>query len=295
MQNSLGIFSMGVKIAVFLLVSSIVVFAHATAAQSKHQSTSQATSQSTDILVTIKPLHSLVAGVVGDTGKAELLLSGATSPHDFQLKPSQMKLMQSASIIFYIDDKFETFLSHAFEVLPADVRKVAVVQKANLTLYPYRDSGAWDAHQQDGHAHKAQEESHQSEQADMDMHLWLSPENAKGIIKFVAQELSVWYPQNRHAYETNSTHLIARIDALDAKLKRDLARFRNTSFIVFHDAYQYFERHYELNAVGSIHFKPDSFPPPRHIKAMREKLQQTGAKCVFREPQFEEERRDLIA
>ncbi len=258
----------------------------------------QATATETKgVVVTIKPLHSLVVGVIGGTGEAKLLLAGNTSPHDFQLKPSQMKIMYKASVIFYIDDNFETFLNRSFKTLPNHVRKIAVTQKADLTVLQYRQGGAWEAHQyeiyEDEEKHSKENEHKEQSHGEHlhshdhhDMHVWLGPENVKKIIKAVTEELSAIYSENHDIYKANARKLIRRIDALDAELEIILSGVKDKPFVVFHDAYQYFERAYGLNGVGSITFDPNQPPSSNRIKAVREKLRQTEVNCVFHEPQF---------
>lgn len=257
------------------------------------------TAEAKDVIVTIKPLHSLVSGVLGESGKARLLLEDNTSPHDFHLKPSQVKALHQADLVFYIDDSFETFLRGTFKTLPKKVKRAAVGEKAGLTLLAYRKGGAWDAHE---HEHETDHEEHHDDEekehvkkehhsdhddhGDYDMHVWLDPENARKIVKFIAKELSVISPSNQDLYEKNANKTIAKIDALDKELKETLSGLQGVPFIVFHDAYQYFERAYSLNAVGSIVFEPDESPSARRIKEVREKLQQTKVKCILREPQF---------
>lgn len=269
-----------------LLLSALLSFA-ATAAETR------------GVVVTIKPLHSLVAGVIGDTGEAELLVTGNASPHDFQFRPSKMRIMQEANVIFYIDDSFEIFLDRVFAILPAHVRRSGIVQKAGLTMLSQRTGGVWDAHQHEEHeAEEHETEEHETEEAHHDdeheeqargqynMHVWLDPENAKRIIKSISRELSIVYPENRDIYQENAHLLIEKTDALDAELKLTLSGLQDEPFIVFHDAYQYFERAYGLGGAGSITFEPDESPSPSRVREVREKLQQSDAKCIFREPQF---------
>ena len=107
------------------------------------------------VVVTIKPLHSLVSGVIGDTGKAELLVKGYASPHGFQLKPSQVKSLQEATIVFSIHEKLETFLQRAISNIPGGVTQSTVVESARMKLLPVREGGAWE-----GHDHGHHEEKH---------------------------------------------------------------------------------------------------------------------------------------
>ena len=242
------------------------------------------TAAAKDVVVTIKPLHSLVSGVVGNTGKTHLIVSGNQSPHGFKFKPSQMKLLNNANIIFYIGDTFETFMERAFDSIPGNVVKVPVAEKARLKLLPYREGGAWEEDKHEGHDHSGHEGHH--DEGGGDMHVWLDPTNAIQMIKAITRQLSDVYPENRDIYKANARSYVKKIMALDSELSASLSSSKEAPFIVFHDAYQYFEKHYGLNGVGSITFDPHDFPSPKRLKEIRSKLNETSAACVFSEPQF---------
>ena len=236
------------------------------------------------VVVSIKPLHSLVSGVMGDTGEAKLLLPDNNSPHDIYLKPSQVMLLQDADIIFYIDDKFELFLGNVFNILPEHIRKVPVMHARGITILSSRDGDAWDAHLHDDHASSANEDKH--DEHHYDMHVWLDPYNARKIVNMVKEELSIMYPENRDIYNKNASDTINKIDMMDDELKESLDGLSNKPFIVFHDAYQYFEKAYSLLNVGSVSFDTHESLSPSRIKEVRRRLIQTDARCVFSEPQF---------
>ena len=236
-----------------------------------------------DIIVTIKPLHSLVTGVVGNTAKTHLLVSGNQSPHGFKFKPSQVKLLNNSAVVFYIGDTFETFMEKAFDSIPSNVVKVPVAEKARLKLLPYREGGPWEEDKHEGHDHG--HEGHHDEGGG-DMHVWLDPDNAIKMIKAITRELSKVYPENRDIYKANARSYVQKITALDSELSAALSNSKEFPFIVFHDAYQYFEKHYGLNGVGSITFDPHDFPSPKRLKEIRGKLNEMSAACVFSEPQF---------
>ena len=236
-----------------------------------------------DIVVTIKPLHSLVTGVVGNTAKTHLMVSGNQSPHGFKFKPSQVKLLNNSAVVFYIGDTFETFMEKAFDNIPSNVVKVPVAEKARLKLLPYREGGPWEEDKHEGHDHG--HEGHHDEDGG-DMHAWLDPDNAIKMIKAITRELSKVYPENRDIYKANARSYVQKIIALDSELSAALSNSKEFPFIVFHDAYQYFEKHYGLNGVGSITFDPHDFPSPKRLKEIRGKLNEMSAACVFSEPQF---------
>lgn len=242
------------------------------------------------VVVTIKPLHSLVQGVMGTTGKATLLISGTASPHGFSLKPSQVRDLQDAAVVFYIDGSFESFLKNALAALPDGVRKVSLSHATGVEILERREGGAWDdadhGHEH-GHSHASGDADDHGTEAD-NMHLWLDPGNAIMITRAIATELGRLYPENKPVYIDNAEKQISRINALDAELRVRLASLTGRPFIVLHDAYPYFERHYNVLAVGSLTLEPDAPASAKRLKDIRAKIQDSGATCIFREPQFDD-------
>ena len=118
------------------------------------------------------------------------------------------------------------------------------------------------------------------------MHVWLDPENAKKITAHIARALGEVYPENKKIYQKNAQKLSDKIDRLNDELKITLENVKDKPFIVFHDAYQYFEKAYELNGVGAILLNPEDVPSPSNIRDIRKILKDTGTLCVFAEPQF---------
>jgi zinc transport system substrate-binding protein len=174
-------------------------------------------------------------------------------------------------------------MEKAFNAIPSNVVKVPVAEKARLKLLPYREGGPWEEDKHEGHDHG--HEGHHDEGGG-DMHVWLDPDNAIKMIKAITRQLSKVYPENRDTYKANARSYVQKITALDSELSATLSNSKESPFIVFHDAYQYFEKHYGLNGVGSITFDPHDFPSPKRLKEIRSKLNATSAACVFSEPQF---------
>ena len=230
------------------------------------------------VVVTIKPLHALVAGVMEGVGTPELLIRGAASPHTYSLRPSEARLLESAQIIFWIGESLETFMERPLTALGSKARVVEVMRAPGISLLPGRRGGAWNAH--DGEEHGGEDH------AGGDPHLWLDPENARAIVHVATAVLGEADPGNRGRYATNAAKIVARIDDLDAGLLARLSPLREIPFVVFHDAYQYLERRYALRAVGSITVGPERAPGARRIREIRERIRGSGARCVFSEPQF---------
>lgn len=231
------------------------------------------------VMASIKPLHSLVAGVMQGVDTPELLVSGQQSPHDFQFKPSQIGQLHHAKLVFYMDDTYETFLARGLQSAPDSVRPIALSTSKDIALLPLRKGGVWEAH--DEHHEEHQDEHHDEH---TDMHVWLNPQNAIAMTRTIADTLSETYPKYTSVFMRNATAQIAAISALDKEITNKLKNLEDKPFIVFHDAYQYFERHYRINGVGSITFEPSESPTPSRIQDIREKIITSGATCVFREP-----------
>ena len=228
------------------------------------------------IVASINPLHSIVTSIVGNTGNVSLLIESNTSPHNFALKPSHAKLLNNAEIFFYIDDQLESALKKTIKSLPNTVKVKKVSQFKNLKLLPVRENLNWE---EDGHDHNHVHGSY-------DIHFWLDTQNAIEIAKGVTQELSKLYPENINTYKKNAKKLISKIKTKDNSIKLKLKEVKNKPYIVFHDAYQYFEKAYNLNAIGSILLNPEQPPSPKRIIKIRSKIKTLNAYCVFKEPQF---------
>lgn len=234
------------------------------------------------VVASIKPLHSLVAGVLAGVATPELLLAGGESPHSYALRPSQARAVAGADLFFWIGPELEGFLVKPLKALSARGRVVTVMTAPGLTLYPVRRGGVWGGHD---HAHGHDHEHGQA--PGPDPHLWLDPQNARGIVRLALRELTPLFPGREAQLAANAAALEARLDALDRRLGEQLAPVSRRPFIVFHDAYQYLEARYRLNAAGALTLNPEQAPGARRLREIRQAIAGRGAVCVFAEPQFE--------
>ena len=229
------------------------------------------------VVASIKPVHALVAAVMAGVGEPELLLTGAASAHTYALRPSDAKKLDDAAVVFWVGPAFETFLEKPLSTVGRKAKAVDLINAPNVHRLAARKGGLWEPHE--GHdAAKAEE---------TDGHIWLDPENAKAMVIKITFTLLQFDINNSERYQQNALNYIANIDAVDRQLKAALAPVRDKPFIVFHDAYQYFERHYGLAGVGAITVTPERAPGAARVAAIRKKISDNGAKCVFAEPQFE--------
>ena len=233
------------------------------------------------VVASIKPVHSLVSAVMEGVGEPYLIVQGAGSPHTFSIRPSDAAVLQDADVIFLIGEAMETSIASAVEALSGQARVVELSETPDLIRRPFREGGAFEDHDHD-HGHDADE--HDS----FDMHLWLDPHNGAAMVRAIAGALSQADPAQADAYAANAGALLGRLDALTAQIAADLAPVRDKPFIVFHDAYQYFEDRFGLTAAGSGIVSAERSPGMRRMRDLRETVREHGVTCVFAEPRSEE-------
>lgn len=240
------------------------------------------------VVVSIKPIHSLVASIMKGIAEPQLILKGAGSPHTYQMKPADAEALQNADVVFWVGPELEKFLEKPIESLSSNATVVALEDAQGLTKLPMREGGAFDPHDDEGHDHgeeaHAEEEDHEGEH---DAHIWLNTGNAKVLAKAIAGALSQADPANAPRYSANLATLDGKLDALATELKTTVALVKDKPFVVFHDAYQYFEQEFGVRVAGSITVSPETLPGAARISEIHEKLKTLGASCVFAEPQFE--------
>lgn len=237
-----------------------------------------AAAEAPHVVVSVKPIHSLVAGVMAGVGEPRLLVRGAASPHSFALRPSDARALSRADAVFWVGPNLESFLEGALETLADDARVVALGGAPGLQVLPARRGGVWgeDGGERGGGSHRSN-----------DPHIWLDPRNARLIVEHVTANLSTLDPGNALAYRANRERIVQRIDDLDREIAARLEPVREAPFLVFHDAFQYFEARYGLNAQGALVTDPSRSPGARRLSELRRRMMDTQAACLFGEPQFE--------
>jgi zinc transport system substrate-binding protein len=280
------------------------------------------------VVVSIKPIHSLVASIMKGVGEPSLVVEGAASPHTYTLKPSNARALENADLVFWVGPGLEAFLEKPLEALAGKAKVVELEDAPGLIKLPFREGGAFEAHDDGDHAdgehaegehhnHEAagaeaheeaghdqhaeaehdhakageeeheHEEGHEHEHGGTDMHLWLDPSNAKAMASVIAASLIEADPANKATYEANKVSLDAEIDALDKDIAATVAPVADKPFVVFHDAYQYFEKRYKVRVAGSVTVSPETMPGAERLSQIHAKIAELGAACVFAEPQFE--------
>ena len=242
--------------------------------------------QNLNVVVSLKPIHSLVAGVMGDAGKPLLLLKGAASPHTYQMRPSEARALNGADLIVWIGEAMETFLDRPIENLGSRASVLTLHEAPGIFLLRNREGGIWEDDDH-GEPHVDERGGHGHDHDEFNMHVWLDPGNARRIVNAVADALARIDPLRAGTWRANAAAMRKRIDALDSSLRERLSPVRGRAFVVFHDAYQYFERAYGLNGKGAVAVDPARTPGAKRLVELRAALAEHKIRCVFTEPQFE--------
>lgn len=238
------------------------------------------------VIASIVPVHSIVASVMGDIGTPKLLLSGKNSEHTSSLSPQQISGLGKADIVFMIGNGLEHKLGQISGSEAVNGKKFfALSDVPGIKTLKVRIGGAFEEHHDEEEEHEGEE--HEEAILKFDPHVWLDPENVKAMTKAVAAELSKIDPEHAKNYEANAAAYVASLDQLAAEISAETKPIQNKPFIVFHDAYQYFETRFGLTAVGSISDVSAAAPSAKRLKEIKDKLEETKAICVFREPQFD--------
>lgn len=227
------------------------------------------------VLTSIKPLQLIAAAVQDGVAVPEVLLPPGASPHNYALRPSDVRRVQSADLLYWIGSDMESFMPRVLK--GRSLPTVTVQELPDLKLRHFAE----DNH---SHAEHADDHDHDHRPGSLDAHLWLSPTNARVIAARMAADLSAADPANAPRYQGNLKAFNERLDALDSRLKARLAAVSGKPYFVFHEAYDYFEDAYGLKHTGVFSVASEVQPGAQHVAAMRARLQEVGKTCVFSEP-----------
>ncbi len=270
----------------------------------------------TKVVASIKPIHSLASYLMDGIGKPDLIVDGYASPHGFALKPSHAKMLQEADIIFWVGEDLENFLEKPLGSIAKKAEKIELLEIKGLTKLKFRERNIFDEHDDHGHDdHAKKEDDHDKEghkeddhddhdhdkeghkeddhddhgheghaHGEYDPHIWLDPMNAKVILSEMAEHLIENDQKNEAKYKANLKKAHKDLDKLTKKVKSELNK--DFKSIVFHDAYQYFEKRFGINILGAFTVNTDVMPGAEQLAEIREVIEHDKVSCIFSEPQF---------
>ena len=257
------------------------------------------------VAVDIAPVHSLVARVMDGVGTPDLIIQPGASPHEYSLRPSEAAALQNANLVFWIGPDLTPWLTDTIKTLAPDAAVTALMEVDGTIKLEFREGALFEAHAHeddddhvdeahDDHDEEARHDDHDDEetgheghgQGAHDPHAWLSPQNAMTWLNVIAGQLSAADPDNAGAYFTNAAAGRTEMEALIGEVTATLDPVRDGQFLVFHDAYQYFEMDFDFPASGAISIGDASDPSPARIAEIRDRIAEQGIDCVLAEPQF---------
>ena len=263
------------------------------------------------VVTSIKPIHSLASYLMDGIGKPELIVDGYASPHGFSMKPSHAKMLQNADLIFWAGEDLENFLEKPLKSIAKKAEKIELIEIKGLNVLKFREKNIFDEHDHDDHAHDdhgKKEDDHDDHDHDdhgkkeehddhdehdgheghahgeFDPHIWLDTMNAKAMLNEMAEHLIENDPKNEAKYKSNLDKALKDIDKLTIEVMTELNN--SVSSIVFHDAYQYFEKRFNVNVLGAFTVNTDVMPGAEQLAEIREIIEHDKVACVFSEPQF---------
>ena len=257
----------------------------------------------TKVVTSIKPIHSLISYVMDGVGTPGLLVDGSSSPHTFQLKPSHATMLQEADIVFWIGEDLESFLETPLESIAKDAKQVTLMESEDIEMLKFREKNVFDDHDDHGdehddhdeHGDEHDEHAHHDghNHGEFDIHFWLDPEIAKTIVQIAAKEMSEIDPANASKYEANAAKALNELDQLINDTRGKINK--DATYVVFHDAYQYFEQRFGIEVIGALTVNPEVLPGAKQLAEIREVIEHEGVNCLFSEPQFNPSIAETIA
>jgi zinc transport system substrate-binding protein len=245
------------------------------------------------VAATIAPVHSLAAMVTDGIVEPDLIVRPGASPHSYAMKPSEARALDRADVVFWVGEMLEPWMVKAIGTLAGDAVVVELAAVGGLNRLGRRAGGVWEAHDHhdDDEAHtEPDQEGHEN----VDPHLWLAPDNARIWLDAMAAALAGADPDNARTYKANAAKAAEKLTTLALDIEELLTPVRGKPYVVFHDAYQYFERRFDLQPVGSISLGDADRPGPARIVDIRAEIAESHAVCVFAEPQFEPKLVDTV-
>jgi zinc transport system substrate-binding protein len=258
----------------------------------------------------IPPVHSLVAAVMGDVGTPALVVRPRASPHGYAMAPSEARALSQADVVFWIGPALTPWLGRAIETLAPKALSVALMEADGVATLPFRQGVLFASHGHEDHDNHGGEHDEEGTAYDeeghadhddhahhgeaQDPHVWLDPRNALAMTRAIIGALTTADPTNADTYVTNGEKLVADLRRLEVETIETLTRTQHRPFVVFHDAYHYFEARFGVEAAGAIAMSDAAQPGPARLTEIRAAIRDLGAPCVFAEPQFPEAHAQLV-
>jgi zinc transport system substrate-binding protein len=248
------------------------------------------------VVADIAPVHAIAARVMEGVGAPSLIIPQGASPHSYAMRPSEARAIAGADVIVWVGHGLTPWLEDPLDALAGDVTRIALMDAPGMELLPFRESEAFGAHDHDdghgheGHDHADKDHAHHDGPADesqeVDPHLWLDPQNGVAAARIIAAKLAEIDPENADTYLANATAFEAEIAQLSSQIAERVGSLGDRPFLVFHDAFHYFEHRFGIEARGSVSAGDAAKPGAARVAEVRAHARKVGAVCAFAEPQI---------
>ncbi len=276
------------NILIILLISFIFIFNMCSEGKSDENSPQEDDDGRPSFFVSIAPEKFFVERIGGGLVDVNVVVGEGDDPHTYEPKPRQMKDMSHADIYFSIGIEFEEVWLTKFKDLNKNMKVVQLdknIEKLMMASHHHYHNG--EEHNHDEHNGEEHEEGRP------DPHVWLSTRNARIIADEILQTLTKENPKNAETYKKNHEILIKDITALEDDIREILVNIPNREFIVFHPAWGYFARDFNLEQIPvEIEGKE---PSPKELAELIRYAKERNIRVVFVSPQFSRKSAETIA
>jgi zinc transport system substrate-binding protein len=225
-----------------------------------------------NVVTSVKPIHLITQEITAGVADSSYIISAGASPHDYALRPSDIKRIKRADLVIWFGDDLEPFLE---KVLEDKTNVLTLSQLSSIDFRSYQTGHDEEGHDHHGHDHHG-----------LDPHFWLGPYQVKAVAKEITDKLIQLDPLHRSEYQSNLSRFQVSVDNAIEQITADLTAIQGHGYFVFHDAYGYFEETFGLNNLGHFTVSPDRKPGAKTLIGIRNKLKADNVYCVFSEPQF---------
>ncbi|SFR49335.1 zinc transport system substrate-binding protein [Marinobacter daqiaonensis] len=273
------------------------------------------------VIASLKPVELLVRAVAGDQVEVHSLVPAGSSPHTYQLRPSERRLLEESDAIFWIGPEMETFLTRLLDGADFRARSLALAPAAvktegeggSHTDHGHDDDrghnddhshdddrGYDDGHGHDDHhghepSHDSGRDNHHDKDQDHhghdhgdgpDPHLWLDPAMALQMAQAIAGRLKKLEGTDSEQIEANLAAFTRNLESAEADIGRRLEPARHLDIFTYHNAFGQFAEHYGLEIAGVLTMSPERSPGARHLSEVQDRLRKAQRPCLLTEPQF---------
>ncbi|WFQ80694.1 zinc ABC transporter substrate-binding protein ZnuA [Xenorhabdus sp. SF857] len=237
-----------------------------------------------DVVTSIRPLGFIAAAIADGVTNTQVLLPDGASPHDYALRPLDVRKINQADLVVWIGPDMETFLAKPIAKIEQN-KQLALAELSTIKPFLLKNSEDGNDSETESYQHE-HEEDHEHHHGEYNMHLWLSPEIAEKAAQAIYDQLIEQYPQQKQQLEVNLRKFNGQLAQTDKNITHVLKPIQNQGYFVFHDAYGYFEKHYQLAPLGVFTVNPEIQPGAQRLHKIRTQLVEQKARCIFAEPQF---------